>query len=57
MNQPATYNEAIIPYSSVMTDELNAISAIAIAELQSNDNQVVINLPIMISENINSLIR
>ena len=35
MNQPATYNKAIIPYSSVMTDELNAISTIAIAELQA----------------------
>ena len=50
MNQPETYNKAIIPTSSVSTDKLNTISTITIAKLQNNDNQVVINSPIMIGE-------
>ena len=50
MNQPATYNKAVIPNSSVMTDELNTNSTIAIADFQNNDNQAVINSAIMIAE-------
>ena len=50
MNRPETYNKAVIPNSSVMTDESNTNSAIAIAELQNNDNQAVVNSPIMIGE-------
>ena len=50
MNQPATYNKAIIPNSSVSTDKLNTISTIAIAELQNNDNQSVVNSAIMIAD-------
>ena len=50
MNRPETYNKAVIPNSSVMADELNTNSAIAIAVLQNNDNQVVANSSIMIAE-------
>ena len=47
MNRPETYNKAVIPNSSVMTDE---IPPIAIGELQDNDNQIIINSTIMIAE-------
>ena len=50
MNRHETYNEAVIPNPSFMTDELNTISTIAIAELQNNDNQSVVNSTIMIAE-------
>ena len=50
MNRPETYSKAVIPNSSVMTDELNTNSTIAIADLQNDDNQAVANSPIIISE-------
>ncbi len=50
MNKPKAYNKAVIPNSSVMTDELSTNSPIAIVELQNNDNQSVVNSPIMIAE-------
>ena len=50
MNQPATYNKAVIPNSSVITDELSINSPIAIVDFQNNDNQVVVNSTIMIGE-------
>jgi hypothetical protein len=50
MNRPETYNKAVIPNSSVMADELNTNSPIAIDELQDNDNQTIINSTIMIAE-------
>ena len=50
MNRPETYNKAVIPNPSVSTDELSINSPIAIAELQNNDNQAVINSTIMIAE-------
>ena len=46
MNQPATYDKAVIPNSSVITDELSINSTIAIADFQNNDNQAVANSPI-----------
>ncbi len=42
MNQPATYNKAVIPNSSVITDELSINSPIAIVDFQNNDNQAVL---------------
>ena len=39
MNKPVTYNKAVIPNSTT-----------AIAELQNNDNQAVVNSTIMIAE-------
>lgn len=50
MNQPVTYNKAVIPNSPIMTDELNTNSTIATTDLQNNDNQAVTNSPIMIAE-------
>ncbi len=50
MNRHETYNEAVIPNPSFMTDELNTISTIAISEFQNNDNQSVVNSTIMIAE-------
>lgn len=50
MNQPATYNKAVIPNSPIMTDELNTNSTIATADLQNNDNQAVTNSPITIGD-------
>ena len=48
MNQPATYNKAVIPNSSVITDELSINSPIV--DFQNNDNQAVVNSTIMIAE-------
>ena len=50
MNRPEAYNKAVIPNSSVMTDELNTNSTIVIADFQNNDNQLVVNSPIMIAD-------
>lgn len=50
MNRPKAYNKAEILNSSVMTDELNTNSTIAIADFQNNDNQSVVNSAIMIAE-------
>ena len=47
MNQPATYNKAVFPNSSVMTDE---ISPIAIGDFQKIDNQIIINSAIVNAE-------
>ena len=48
MNRPEAYNKAVIPNSSVMTDELNTNSTIA--DFQNNDNPLVVNSSIMIAE-------
>ena len=48
MNRPEAYNKAVIPNSSVMTDELNTNSTIA--DFQNNDNQLVVNSAIMVAE-------
>lgn len=50
MNKPEAYNKAEILNLSLMTDELNTNSTIAIADFQNNDNQAVANSPIMIGE-------
>ena len=50
MNKPTVFNKAEILYSSVMTDELNTNSTIAIVDFQNNDNQAVVNSAIMIAE-------
>lgn len=50
MNKPTTYNKAVIPNPSFMTNELSTNSPIAIGELQSNDNQAVVNSAIMIGD-------
>ena len=42
MNRPETYNKAVIPNPSVSTDELSINSTLAIAYLQTNDNQAVL---------------
>ena len=50
MNKPEAYNKAEILNLSLMTDELNTNSPIAIVDFQNNDNQAVINSAIMIAE-------
>ena len=50
MNKSEQYNQARVSNLSIMIGELNTISTIAIADFQNNDNQAVVNSPIMIAE-------